>query len=61
MVTGLEASNKEHSRRLKEDSNFYGFGTGKGTLNDVQTVPTNKRKGVIKSLNQKGPSDLGAS
>ena len=58
MVAGWEAGNDLDSVRVKEVTNNYGFGVGKGTLSLVKSVPKKDRGQIIESLKHQGTNDF---
>ena len=58
MVAGWEAGNDLDSVRVKEVTNNYGFGVGKGTLSLMKSVPKKDRGQMIESLKHQGTKML---
>ena len=58
MVAGWEAGNNLDSVRVKEVTNNYGFGVGKGTLSLIKSVPKKDRGQMIESLKHQGTNDV---
>ena len=58
MVAGCEAGNELFSVHVKEVTNNYGFGVGKGTLSLIKSVPKKHRGQMIECLKHQGTNDV---